>query len=121
MGDNNTGNSNATSTNITTTSAAMPTGNSTSNSSQPIQMANSTVTIEENNATNINCFLQSQSWPGVDPVDCSDASAGCTDPSDGSRLANLYNDTIVRALSSHCYCSINLHGLKSFATLASFR
>ena len=67
-----------------------------SSSAVPVTEANSTVTVEYNNATSSFCFLQAQNWPGVDTVDCSNSSASCVDANAGSRIANLYNDTIVR-------------------------
>ncbi|GAB7348916.1 hypothetical protein MBLNU459_g7604t2 [Dothideomycetes sp. NU459] len=65
------------------------------------------VTVEENNVNYTMCFLESQSWIGSDDiqVNCTTDpnNALCSDPDAGTRIANLYNDTI---LCSECFLSV---------------
>ncbi|KFY96630.1 hypothetical protein V500_02364 [Pseudogymnoascus sp. VKM F-4518 (FW-2643)] len=58
------------------------------------------------------CFLESQSWTGVEvEPDCSDASnVFCTDPGSMNRMANLYYDTI---LCSPCFLTVMWHRINS--------
>ncbi|KAG9963623.1 hypothetical protein KCU61_g3456, partial [Aureobasidium melanogenum] len=80
-------------------------GSNSTNTTAPTLLGNTT--IEENYVNYTSCFLESQNWVGSDDiqVDCDEdpTNALCSDPDAGTRIANLYNDTL---LCSQCFISV---------------
>ncbi|KAI0467969.1 hypothetical protein F4859DRAFT_517504 [Xylaria cf. heliscus] len=92
------------------TSTGSPTSSSTSTlpSQTPTDIPSPNVTVTLNNSTgNFSyCWLESQNWVGQDPdPDCAadPTNVFCTNPDSQTRIANLYNDTI---LCSNCFLSV---------------
>ncbi|KAL8831398.1 MAG: hypothetical protein Q9170_005312 [Blastenia crenularia] len=82
----------------TTQTVTTPPGATTSSTGTTVQSQNSTFNY---------CFLEAQNWVGVD-IDTPDCSSDpnnylCTNPDAATRIANLYNDTI---LCSDCFLSV---------------
>ncbi|KAI1827702.1 hypothetical protein F4861DRAFT_535908 [Xylaria intraflava] len=92
------------------TGTAMPTSSSVGTFPLPtttdIPSPNVTVTLDNSTVNASYCFLESQNWVGQDPdPDCAadPTNIFCTDPDSQTRIANLYNDTI---LCSNCFLSV---------------